>query len=687
MNMHIGTQLLAPNGFHSLSKSIRYYFAGRRDDDGGALLIWFEKAKKQRRVRFIRLSGEEFERALLEDPRGLVPDKKQYTLPEWLKDLEGIAFEEVEELRYKEKKETYKQQVHRTFSHIARALEHEQEILSSNNPLKELAKYACRGESGAHPHPHRLQVWFFSYILHGKDIWALKRSSQKTGRWSRIDGAHAKKKFGRPSPVDGSMYGWSSAELREQIDDSYLRRCGLGISMAEIYMRALTEDFGCKTRKVESGRYQLYHPDNRPFPSYGQFRYVIVRKYGLACVQATVWGQPRVRSHAKQNEGNFTRPYANLLESLVVDAYHVKDRARSFRSSDPMPALIAARGICETTGAVVGIGFSLGAESGEAYRSMLFCMAVPKPYFARLIGIPPEDLDWIMEGLPPSFTSDRGAGGSKDLVDDLKVRFPIKTIIPSYSGQSNAVAEASHPRSVNLEGAPTFKQSDLDVVKMIKREVFRACRDNHTSDISDRLSDDAVIEFRRRGWVATPHCYWTYLQERLRTSGHSLSIVQAVRAFCERVQFDVDCNGVRYKSHWYNSPEFKKTGIQDEVANLTNFKLSGYVLSLAMRYVWVEVKGQLIELEVSLRVRSDDADLYIPLSDLERVAEERKALRATTRESADAADVDARLKFKQATGQSWDAGRRRAGSPKRATGVTGQEAKALDEKFGRRRRA
>jgi hypothetical protein len=681
MTMHIGMQLRAPDGFRSLSKSNRYYFAGR-GDDGGALLVWFEKTGKQRRVRVIRLGADEFERALLENPPGLVPEDRQYTLPEWLNDFEGISLEEVEELRYKECKETYRQQVERTYSYIAHAVEHKDEIISASDPLKELSKYARFGKEAIHP--HRIQVWFFSYILHGT-IWALKRSSRQTGRWSRTGDKHADKKFGRPSLVNGSMYGWSSAKLEKAIEASFLKHCGLGVSMAEIHRRALEDDFGCKVERLEPGKYRLYHPQNKPFPSYGQFRYVVVRKYGVAYVQTKVWGAPRVRSHAKQNEGNFTRPYANLLESLVVDAYHVAERARAFRSAEAMPSLIAARGVCETTGAIVGVGFSLGAETGEAYRSMLFCMAVPKKYFARLVGIPPEDLDWIMEGLPASFTSDRGPCGSKDLVTDLEAAFPIKTIIPSYSGQSNAVAEASHPRTVNLEGAPSFKQSDLNVVEMIKREVYRACRDNHTKDISDRLTADAIIEFRQRSWLATPHYLWKYLQERLRTSGHSMSIEQAVRAFCTPLGFAVDCDGVVYKSNRYTSEEFKRTGIQTQVANLPNFRLTGFVLSMVTRYIWVEVRGQLIEVEASPRVRMDDEDLYVPLSQLEHVADERRILKAATREGADAADVDARLKFERATGRSWDAGHRRVGSPKRPTGTTGQEAKVLDGTLRKRR--
>ncbi|MCX4162773.1 MULTISPECIES: hypothetical protein [Paraburkholderia] len=681
--MHIGTQLQAPDGFHSLSKSIRYYFAGRRSHDRAALLVWFEKARKQRRVRCIWLGECEFERALLDDPPGLVHEKRQYTLPEWLKDQEGVSFEEIEELRYKNKKETYRQQVERAYTHISEAVANAEKILSSDNPLKALSSYNAKNGKGVHL--HRMQVWFFSFILHGRNIWALKRSGGLTGRWDRADASHTNRKLGRPSLSDGSMYGWPSGPMQEKIRTSYLRFCGLGVTMADIHRKALADVFGTKVRKLESGRLQLYHPENEPFPSYGQFRYRVVRKFGVDDIRNTVWGYPRVRLNAKQNKGNFTRPYANLLESVAVDAFHVAERPRAFRSDAPMSPLIVARGICETSGAVVGVGFSLGAETAEAYRSMLFCMAIPKKYYARLIGVPPDDLDWIAEGLPPSFMSDRGPGGTKDLVTELELAFPIKTIIPSYSGQSNAVAEASHPRTINLEGAPSFLQSDLDVAETIKREVYRACRDNHTSDISSRLSNEAVHVFLQRGWPATPHCYWKYLEERLRTSGHAISVEQAVRAFCTPVSLKVDCHGVNYKGTWYNSDEFKATRIQTQVAGLADVTLSGFILSMMVRYLWVEVRGRLIEVEALRRVREDGEDLYIPLSRLNEFAEERRGLRAMTRESTTAADVDTRLRFEAETGHPWDAAHRRAGSPKRPSGTTAEEADVLGRTASRRR--
>src|SRR5690349_16688201 len=175
MNTHIGEQLYSPNGFRTLSKSTRYYFAGRRDEDGSALLIWFSKHKDQRRAHFVRLTADQFERALLEDPPSLIPESKQFTLPEWLSEYEGISFDQVEEFRYQKKKTTYREQVETRFSKISNALHHKNEILASNDPLKEICKFTAPSENR-----YRVQVWFFSYFLHSCNIWALMRSNRET---------------------------------------------------------------------------------------------------------------------------------------------------------------------------------------------------------------------------------------------------------------------------------------------------------------------------------------------------------------------------------------------------------------------------------------------------------------------------------------------------------------------------
>ncbi len=504
---------------------------------------------------------------------------------------------------------------------IALPLLNKEDILNAEDPLKELAAYAYADSEDHTKHPHRLQTWFFAYILHGNELWALKQPTGACGKWSRQDDDHADTKFGRPSLDLGAEHGWPSAPMRLQIEKSYLARCGLGVSMMSIHRDALREDFGCIVEKV-GGKYVIYHPENKPFPSYGQFRAVVISIFKLETVQTTVYGAPRMRSHAVVEEGNYTQQFANILESMEVDAYFVKERPRAMHSNKAMPALGVARGICVNTGAVVGVGFSLGSETADAYRSMLFCAAVPKSYIARLYGIPEKDLHWIMEGLPAAFKSDRGPAGSQHLVADLESRFPMKSITPSYSGQSKASIEASHPRDINLEGPPSYVISDLELPEMVKREIYRAASDNHTSDISSRLSDEMIYIFRQQGRVATPHNYWEVLTQRFRTSAHSMTIPQAVRAFWTPAEFKFDGYGVRYRHRYYTSDEFRNTGVHKQISELTDFKLKGYTLNMVVRYIHVEVKGKLFELEADRRTRIDKEEFFVPLSQLEATADE-----------------------------------------------------------------
>lgn len=673
--MYVGIQLEAPDGFGSFQKGVRYYYAGNRPD-GSVLIVWFARRKKAWRTYIMTPPRGEFEAGLLGDSPRLRRLAVQHTLPPWLESVEGINFEELEERRYKEKKQTYKQQVEGRVLKITPALERSIEILAADNPLREIAKTAAIGDGAKHP--HRLQTWFFAYLLHGQDPWSLKQPTIGcAGTWKRDDPKHRDTKFGRPSLV-GTHFGWSSAAMSKQIIKAFLSRCGEGVTMATIHSDSLIEEFGCKIRKVD-GRHQIYHPDNKPFPSYGQFRYVVVRELGLDEVQRKLYGAARVRLKAVADEGNYTQQYANFLEGFEVDAYYT-ERTTAMYSEDAGEPLAVARGICVASGEVVGVGFALGSESGEAYRSMLFCMVAPKNYIARLYGIPVEHLDWDISGLPSNFISDRGPAGHRGLADRLQAGFPIKSIAPSYGAQSKASIESSHPRDVKLEGAPTFVQSELNAVEMAKREIYRAAADNHSSNITSRLSDEAIRHFRKHGLAATPHNLCHFLIDRLRTSARDMSIEDAVRAFWTPIKLTIDRNGVKHRHRHYTSTQFKATGIQRKLSAKDEVTVNCYVLGLVVRYVWVEVDGKLIEVEATKRVRIDGEDLNIPLSDLEETAAERAKLESATRLSAQAAIAKAKTDFRSTTGKGWNDGERKAGKPKRVSGTARHESQVIKGK-------
>ena len=580
-----------------------------------------------------------------------------------------------------EEPSTCRQQVESRLFKIASALERSAEILKAPSPLKAIAATAYEGEKSNHP--HRLQLWFFAYVLHAENQWTLKQPTHRNGRWSRRDDAHRDRKFGRAA-LEGSCFGWSSAAMRVDIVKHYLDHCGLGKTMRWIHGTVLRERYRCVTVPDADGNDTWMHPENKPFPSYGQFRFVVVDELTLEFVQVQVYGEARMKSKAVANDGCQTAQYANLLEEVQVDAYFVSERPRSIHSSDPSEPLCVAEAVCVTSGAVVGVGFSLGSETGEAYRSMLFCMAAPKDYIARLYGVPTEKLPWIMQGICAAFTSDRGPAGHRNLADRLEQKFPVKTIAPSYDGQAKAPVESTHPRDTRLEGAPSYVVSELNVIQMVKRELMRAASRNHTKDISRRLSDQAIRDFASDRRVTTPHHYWDYLSKRLRTSARQLTLERAVRSFWTPISLPVDRDGVKLGHRHYTSAAFKATGYMKQVGRTTDLEISAFTLSLVVRSIWVEVDGHLLELEATQRVRVGDEDRLVPLSELEETADLLATLRSRTRTSIGAATNRAETDFEEITGIPWSAGQRHGGAPKKPSGTSAHEVNVLKRRKPRK---
>lgn len=115
----------------------------------------------------------------------------------------------------------------------------------------------------------------------------------------------------------------------------------------------------------------------------------------------------------------------------------------------------------------------------------------------------------------------------------------------------------------------TRRLSDLNVIQMMKRELFRAAAKNHSKDISPRLSDQAIRDFHNEGRVATPHHYWQYLSHRLRTCARELSLQEAVRAFWTPIRLPVDADGVRFRHRHYTSKDLMESSLMKHVGIAT----------------------------------------------------------------------------------------------------------------------
>ncbi|GAB2600712.1 hypothetical protein GCM10027034_37370 [Ramlibacter solisilvae] len=669
-----GVQLVAPKGFDAFRQGVHYYFIGETKD-GFVHLAWFGEEKHGWRVRLITIARTNLEKALAD--RLLVAADPQLQMPPWLEGHDNTNFEALEDLRprtrKKKPKRTYKAQAEDRLHSISAALEAKAEILSSNDPLKELNQYVPKGK-----HPHRVQLFFFAYVLHGsgQDLWTLKKPSENTGRWNRTSEAHKHKKFGLESSDKGTCFNSPSTLAADQICKAYLKRCGPGVTMAFIYREAMVDEFECVAIEVQPGVFTYTHPRGGPIYSYGQFRGRVVRRFGLDQVHKTVYGARRCRRKRGYNEGNFTAQYARLMEAIEVDAYYAHQRPKPFFSEGPGVRLAVARGICCRSSAVAGIGFAIGAENEEAYRAMLFCCAVPKTYIARIYGIPPKDFeDWITLGCPPYPRSDRGPAGVRELVDEVMVKFPMKSVAPSYDPQAKAIVEGTNPKEVAVEGEPTYVQSPLNIVEMMKQELYRGRLENFTRNIASRLTDPEIEEFNKTGRSATPHCLCEYLLEKLCNAGQIWQIERAVRAFWTPTEFTVDKDGVKYRHRHYSSDALKATGFLGSTGSGA-VPVKGFSLSAVFLFVWVEIRGRLIEVKALPRARADDEDFATPRAEVDDAAEGKKELESRTRRSAAAADGDTRKKFRGAVGKPFDAGTRKKGTPKVSATATHEAAVA-----------
>lgn len=678
--MHIGTQLEAPEGLGGLDAGLRYYFYGKNSKGLILLIRFYLDGNKRWRAGTVHLPSDLFERELLSSPPGLRSIKHQYLLPPAIESLSGINFSDVD--RHQNNSDHgHENKVEHRMSAILPLLDIEDKILNSTDPLKTIVK--AKRDHNWKTHAHDLQYWFFAYVLHGRNKWALKSATHENGTWSRTEGAHINKKFGRQS-VLGKRNGWSSAIMREEIIASYLKYCGLGKSMQSIYNSAIVTDFGCNIAKGKYGKRKITHRQNKPFPSYGQFSYVVTKKFGINQINTTKYGQARMTRLAAIDKGNTTGDLANFMESIEIDAYYCEDRPLSYRD-EVMPPLIVARAIDRVTSARVGIGFSLGGEKLEAYRSMLWSMSVDKSLVADLYGIPISHLDWPMQGISRTLLSDNGPASQLKLIEGLEKIIPIKSTTPKYSPKSKPNVESSNPRSFDPEGAPTYVQSDLHVGAMMKREVLRACAENRSVSIVDRLSPDMIIDFYQKGIPATPQGLVQYLEDRLRTNAVKMHPDDATRIFLRTCEIGLDRIGAVFNGLHYNSEEFQSSGKHENFVKQGIKTLQAYTLPLVSSKIWIECEGKLFILKALRRIKYDDEELHLTPEQVEDLAKYKKILKARTREVNQAAKAEFHISAKDITGQLPQSGKRKTGRPGRGKDTARQEANTISASTARRR--
>lgn len=90
---------------------------------------------------------------------------------------------------------------------------------------------------------------------------------------------------------------------------------------------------------------------------------------------------------------------------------------------------------------------------------------------------------------------------------------------------------------------------------------------------------------------------------------------------------------------------------------------SVYVLVMCVRHIWIEVKGVLYQLDFMRPSRSPKSTVDISLRDLQAIDQVRRGAAADLRDERPAHEQHFEDRFKQNTGEEWDAGERKFGRP------------------------
>lgn len=665
MQIGTGSQVTAPNGLGELRKQTIYYFL--RSRPSGVLLVSFPKqdrvegeSKEVGSAHLTTIPRDIFEEAL----KGTEPKLRvgsALTVPPWMEHLRDIEVSTLDDGRRSPVK-MHRDRLEARLDHLKVALSQSEEILNSKHPNLILNKYAA--DCNPKQNPTRFKLWFYTYLVFGRNPLALHYNTKKIGRWDRQK-AQPTAKLGAPSMQGGEFGHNVTSEMEELIKQGYEKLASRQRDRNTIYDEALKRNFGCKTRKTNNGYQDYYQPEGLPFPSFRQFWYVVQKHYTKIEVQRDTLGPTRVRSESEFHQGAFTESVCNLMERIEADAYVLAERPRGLLEGTALKPLTVVRIRCVASGAIIGIGFSLGGERASAYRMALFCSALDKVHFCSLFGIQIEPEQWPGSGVPPNVTVDRGPGSGLEALSldpDLLPR--IRTISPAHSGQSKATVEASHPKKRASQEAPEYRASKLTAIEMARREIRRTIKDNDTINISPRLTPDLVRSIRKH----TPTALWEELERRGRNDGLSISFAEAARAYLDKHKATLSRKGIEFLGRRYRPAEMSLEELCRGMLGMgQQVETNVLVLPACVRHIWIDVGSRVVRLDLTLPLRSRNDEHYISISELQEWytldKEHRKAQsnhrRASYRNAKDA--------FQEETGKQWGSGTQKPGKAPKQT--------------------
>ena len=621
-------------------------------------------------AHLVSMYRDEFEDAIDE---GLILDTGELiTLPPWLDAVSKNNLSLCDAQR-PHAKILHSNRVENRLLTIAKAIANPKTWMLADDPeyaLNQMAREVGCNET-------RYRTWVITYVSCSCNQWALHSPWHNIGRWARK--LHGGKKFGRPSLANGTRYGHGEdPDLTEAYYAGYEEYARLGRTLQEVYDLIMVKKLKCKVGSRGKQKFKIFIPPlGQGFYTYDQFRYRLKKNFGLEKIQMDLYGEVRVRTKMAPSKGKYAEHLVNLMEEVEADAFSCAELPRGYLEGSTLQPLKVAVGVDVLSSMGLGIGFSLGSERREAYRMMLFCMAVPKVYFCSLFGLNICQEDWPSQGLPSCYITDRGPGAVLKLIEEFDDEFPIRELALAYAGQSKATVESSNPRKRKTEGKPAYCKSKFTPVKLARKLIWEFIKRTRTRWIEDKIEVIPEMAFVS----PDPLSFWNSYDSRGRNDAQMMSIDNAVRSFLTPKKFSLKEDGVYLLGRKFNSSALKESGIFQKLKRspLTVMQLDGYVMDLCVRHIWVELDGQLHQLEAQLKVGGDNEDLYISLSELEQFSEARAEVNSAFRQHQRAASAEGIIRFEEDTGEDWDSIQRKSGRPKKTPMAKQEEREAKQQ--------
>lgn len=167
---------------------------------------------------------------------------------------------------------------------------------------------------------------------------------------------------------------------------------------------------------------------------------------------------------------------------------------------------------------------------------------------------------------------------------------------------------------------------------------------------------------------------WNAWDEIGRNDALQMSFEDAVRAYLTKTKAKLTREGVVLNSMLFRSDALDQAGARKLVSGKQTIDVDVYVLDACLRHIWIDVKGHLIELDLTLKVPVGNEVLLMSFEEVKQFESFCRERDSFHDEHCAAVTIQIYQEFKEATGRDWDAGSRVKGRAKRGTAVARQEA-------------